>query len=405
MQTQNQAQEASRPYLPDAPADPQSEPLLSVTTTQDDDPEEIFLNAVAEIETQPLPQLQEVCWPFVILTLMFFLSFVGGTIIGLITYPTVTIDVVPVTKHIAFTTQLSIATRVLAPVTLAKSDTVPTTGKGHQDAKAASGILTFYNGQAIAQTIPIGSVLTGTDGSKVSTDQAITIPPGNPPTYGQTSVTAHALVPGSAGNLAAGDINTTIALAVFVKNGTFVGGQNQRDYRAVAQSDQDRLTVQLRNMLAQAIPQTFPLAVGEQALPTDCAFKVSPNHQVGAEANTLTVTATETCKGIAYNTDQLTQRATTLFTARTDPGVQYQLVGSVQVQVVSATPLTVFCRGLWVYVLSQDYQQFLAEKIAGKTPQEARKYLLETGVLTRATIPEKLPQDPAHIRFRILIGV
>lgn len=405
MQIQNQAPEASKSHLPDAPADPKSEPLMPVTTAQDDDPEEIFLKAVAEIETQPLPLRPEVCWPLVFLTLICFLSFVGGTIIALITYPTVTIEVMPVTKRITFTTQLSLATHVLAPVTLTKSDMLPTTGKGYQDAKAASGTLTFYNGQATAQTVPNGTVFTGTGGIKVSTDQAAAIPQGNPPTYGQASVTAHALVPGSAGNIARGDINTTIALAVFVKNSAFAGGQNQRDYQAVAQSDQDRLTVQLRNTLARDIPQAFPLATGEQVFSTDCVFKASPNHQIGEEANTLTVRATEICKGTAYNTEQLTQRATTLFIAQTTPGMQYQLVGSVQVQVVSVTPLTVSCRGLWTYTLSQDYEQFLAEQIAGDSPQQARKYLLHTGFLTRATVPDKLPQDPAHIHFQVFIGL
>ncbi len=41
-----------------AAADPNSQPLIPVSIpegdTQDDDPDEIFLNAVAEIDTQPL---------------------------------------------------------------------------------------------------------------------------------------------------------------------------------------------------------------------------------------------------------------------------------------------------------------------------------------------------------------
>jgi hypothetical protein len=158
------------------------------------------------------------------------------------------------------------------------------------------------------------------------------------------------------------------ALAVFVKNSTFAGGQNQRDYRAVAQRDQDQLSVPLSNMLAQKLPQAFPLVSGEQVFPMHCAFRIAPNHQVGAEASALTVTATETCTGIAYNSEQLRQRATALFTQQTSPGAQYQLLGEVQVGVVSATPLTISCRGLWVYTLSQDYEQFLAEQIAGHTP-------------------------------------
>src|SRR5712691_5406345 len=103
-------QERERP-LAQAPLDPQSEllppgPALQAEAT-DDDPEEIFLNAIAEIDTQPLPpppQQQEIYWPLVILTLLFFFSFVGGTVITLLTYPTVTIDVVPVTRSVTVTT-------------------------------------------------------------------------------------------------------------------------------------------------------------------------------------------------------------------------------------------------------------------------------------------------------------
>jgi hypothetical protein len=387
-----------------------SELLLPEATAQDrtwdDDPDDIFRSAVSEIETQPLlPQSQETPWSVVIVMLAFLVSFVGGTIIALITYPTVTITVVPVMKRVTLTTPLSLATRALTPVTLTKSLTTDTTGKGHQDARSASGMLTFYNGQATVQTIPIGTVFTGADGIKVAIDQAVVIPPGTPPTYGQASVTAHALVPGSTGNIAVGDINTTVVLAVFVKNSAFTGGQNQRGYRAVARRDQDYVSAQLRTMLAQELPQAFPLASGEQVFPTHCTFKIAPNHQVGTEASALTVTATETCTGIAYNSEQLSQRATALFTQQTAPGAQYQLLGEVQVQIVSAMPLTVSCRGLWVFTLSQDYEQFLAEQVAGHTPTQARKYLLQTGWLTRATVPEPLPPDPAHIHFQVLIGI
>jgi hypothetical protein len=306
-----------------------------------------------------------------------------------------------VTKQASLTTPLALPTSTLAPVTLTRSLTTGTTGKGHQDARSAAGTLTFYNGQATAQTIPGGTVLTGQDGTKVATDQAVIIPPGTPPTYGQASVTAHALVPG---NIAAGEINTTIALAVFVKNNAFTGGENQRDYPAVAQSDLSSLTLQLRNALAQAIPQAFPLAAGEQIFPTDCAFKMTANHQIGAEATKLTVNASETCRGLAYNGEQLTQQATILFTQQTAPGTNYQLVGEVQVRVMGVSPLIVSCTGLWAYTLSQDYEQFLAEKIAGDSPQQAQKYLLQTGFLTRAIVPEKLPPDPAHIHFQAFIG-
>ncbi len=324
---------------------------------------------------------------------------------ALITYPTVTIEVVPVTKSVSVTMPLALSTRALAPVTLTTSLTGPTTGKGHQDARAATGTLIFYNGLFTDQSIPGGTVFTGADGVKIMTGATVTIQAGNPPSYGQASVEAHALHTGSVGNIAAGDITTTVSSGVLVKNSVFSGGRDARDFPAFAQADLDRLTSAIEGALSQQMPQAFVLRPGETVLPTTCMFKSTPNHQVGDEAQKVTLRAIDTCKGVAYNRDQLSQQATTLFMRQTAPGANYQLIGEVQVQLVSATPVTVSCRGLWAYTLSQDYEQFLAEQIAGDSPQQAKKYLLQTGLLTRATVLDKLPQDPAHIHFQVFIGL
>jgi Baseplate J-like protein len=373
---------------------------------QDDDPDDIFLNAIAEIDTQPLPpRHQEVCWPLVILTLVCLISFVGGAVIALITYPTVTINVVPVTKSVTLTTPLTLPIRTLAPVTLSKTETAPTSGKGHQDARQATGILTFYNGLFTPQYIPAGKVFTGQDGVQVAADQSLTIPANTPPVDGQATIVAHALISGSNGNIAAGEISTTIANGVLVKNSQLRGGQDARDFQSVVQPDLDRLTSALKFTLHQQMLQAFMLRPGEAVQPTHCRFTATPNHRAGEEVQTVTLQATETCAGVAYNSEQLSQQATQAFAAQTAPSAQYQLVGEVQVQVVGVTPLTVSCRGLWAYALLPDYEQFLAEKIAGDSPEQAKQYLLQTGVLTRATVPEKLPQDPGHIHFQVFIGV
>ncbi len=82
------------------------------------------------------------------------------------------------------------------------------------------------------------------------------------------------------------------------------------------------------------------------------------------------------------------------------------LEGDIQINVTSVLPFTVSLHGLWVYHLSQDYEQFLAERIAGDTPAQARAYLLKTGSVSRVTISQtqNLP-DFYHIKFLILIGV
>src|SRR5205085_1014510 len=91
------------------------------------------------------------------------------------------------------------------------------------------------------------------------------------------------------------------------------------------------------------------------------------------------------------------------FTALANPGPQYELIGRVQITVLSIALLSVQCRGTWVYNLTGDYERFLATRLAGDNPQQATAYLLHTGVIHRAIVPEPLPQDPDYIHFRVAI--
>src|SRR6266699_1155312 len=111
-------EKASRPPLTP------TEPITSLANTESEplsqeEADEIFFEAVSEIPTQPLPKLttrEET--QAIILMYVFVLSFIIGSLIALITNPTVTIDLVPISKHVSVTTQLAISTRTLPPVTL-----------------------------------------------------------------------------------------------------------------------------------------------------------------------------------------------------------------------------------------------------------------------------------------------
>jgi len=222
--------------------------------------------------------------------------------------------------------------------------------------------------------------------------------------YGEATVTVQALTKGAAGNIQAGDITATIANGVLVKGSAFSGGQDAREYPAVAQSDLARLTAQLKQQLTQQIPQAFTLRSGEALQTTHCLFTSSPNYQRGTEAQRVTVKASQTCQAIAYNQDNLERIATAAFN-ETRPGTHYQPVGSVQTSTVTVSPFVAQVSGTWVYILSQDYEQFLAQEIAGDTPAQAKAYLLQTGFVSQATVPQSLPEDPGHIHFQLLIGV
>lgn len=314
----------------------------------DDDPDEIFLRAVSEIDTQPLSRSREeeqASRRFAVFCMLLFVSLLAGSILGVLIYPTVTVTLVPVERTITLTVPITIPFRHLAPVALTQSLSAPTSGRGHQDARAATGTLTLYNGEFISQTLAAGTVFTGNDGTRVATDEAVTVPAANPPYLGKASVSALAVVAGPGGNIQAFDINTRCCFPdMVVKNNLpFARGQDARDYQAVALADISTLTSRLKESLNGQIPRAFSADPGEAVRSTGCTFKSSPNHQTGEEAQAVTVKGTETCQGLAYNTGEVSRKAFEAFTTLANPGPSYEMLGAVQTTVVSATPFLVQC--------------------------------------------------------------
>jgi hypothetical protein len=395
-------------------ADPKSQPFPPVSPVQgmenDDDPEIIFMNAVAEIDTQPLPKRKAVWrWQDLFQTIV-CVSLIGISCFGIvwqaIAYPHTLILLYAREKPSHITVSLPIPTRSLAPVTVTRSQTALTTGHGHQIARAATGILTFYNGQSTPQSIAIGTVFIGTvftgiDGVKVATTQTVIVPAANLPQVGEATVSAHAILPGSQGNIQAFDINVALSSVLKMRNeAPFTNGREAREYKAVAPQDIQILTETVNEELMQAVTTAFPIQQGETAIPIHCHNTTIPNHQVGDEAQSVTLTASKTCAAVAYSQATLSKQATAAFT-QTKPAANYHLVGSVQTALQSVLPVTVTISGKWVYTFSPEYEQSLAQKIAGDTPAQARKVLLRTEVISYASIPDTLP-PAVYIDFLVL---
>jgi hypothetical protein len=162
-----------------------------------------------------------------------------------------TITVVPSNANIA---QQQISGRPLATMTLSQGKTVPTTGRGHEPAQAAHGLVTFYNALPAPQTIQAGEWLTGADGIAVVTLQDAVIPAGTLATNGQVTVPAQAVNVGPQGNIAANDIYGKCCRDnVFMSNGPFRGGQNARSYQMVTQQDIDAVASSLKASLDQGV--------------------------------------------------------------------------------------------------------------------------------------------------------
>ncbi len=348
--------------------------------------------------------------------------------------PTATVTLIPAERDITATATLSavpgtpggneIQGRLLPTFTLTQTTTALATGKGHQDAQDAVGFLTFFNGFFAWQTVAAGTRLAGSDGVQVVTDQAATIPAGNPPTYGQVTVMAHAARPGPQGNIRAGDINIPCCLpSVLAKNlNAFQGGQNTREYTYVTREDIDNAASTLKAALAhsEVAALAAQLTSGEALVPPTCTSTVSSDRQPGEETTAVGVTVSEQCMAVAYESVALQERAISILTAKAQQqlGTHYSLIGAIQVSALQAmitdqrrgrASIAVTVDGTWTYQFSQQELQWIKQLIAGETQQQAIRVLLGLPGIQQATIEgigesQHLPKESSRIQIRMLYG-
>ncbi len=164
--------------------------------------------------------------------------------------PIATITIIPKSQQVSLNGTLQLG-RVLQPITISQSQTVATTGRGQQDARAATGTVTFYNGQLNSIFVPAGLLLTGNDGEQIVTDQDASIPASNLPQVGQATVQAHAVNTGTKGNIAVFDINQGCCATAIkaVNTNSFYGGQDERNYQTVAKADITKVAATLKSPL------------------------------------------------------------------------------------------------------------------------------------------------------------
>ena len=378
---------------------------------------EIIDGEVIEITPQEpseehTPPQQKPYWLLIPLAFMLCLSYLGVSLLLPLYSPSATVTIIPVERTITTLTSIQVQGRQLAPLTLSQSQTIQATGHRHQNATSAYGTITFYNGLLTSQTIAAGTVLTGSDGVQIVTDQATIIPAGNPPNYGQASVSAHALLAGEQGNIPAYDINQACcATSVVAKNTQdFTGGQSARDFIIVTRTDINTEVTSLLLALSQSEDAALQaqLHSNEQLITPSCTPHVVSDHKPVEEAKQVAVTVSVTCSGIGYDAHEVYTNATQ---AITKLGADYRLMGDIQVTIIRATItpkrqglviLTVQVTGTWVYQITPDMQQHLTKLIAGKTKQQAIATLLTFPGIAGVQISVKggnqtLPQDPKDI--------
>ena len=381
---------------------------------------------VDNIPTQPAPVTRQQdsflsAYAFVCCSLLLIASTLAFQVYCVLNPLLATVTLIPRSQQVTISGTMQLG-RVLPPLTISQSQTTRATGTGHQIAKAATGYLTFYNGQFQSVTIAAGTILTGASGVQIITDQDAVIPPANPPVFGQVSVPAHALHAGSSGNIPADDINQACcAASVLVKNTTvFSGGQDERTYTIVTHKDIHSLSTVLKTTLAQSITGALQgqLKPEEQLQLLPCSPTVTSDHQPGEETATVTVTVSQTCSAVAYNRQELMTKAAALLATQATQtiGTGYSLFGIAHVTVkqanVSNTPhplvfLSFQAGGTWVYGLSYFAQQQIKRLLAGKSIDEAKAILQQLQGIQQSGIQltgltDRIPKNCNLIHLVIL---
>ncbi|MFL5586535.1 MAG: baseplate J/gp47 family protein [Ktedonobacteraceae bacterium] len=332
---------------------------------------------------------------------------------------TATITIIPKSYHLtAHLTLSNVENRVFSPVTLTQSKTVPATGKGHQPATQAHGVVTFYNALPQEQTILAGTLLTASNGELFLTDSDVTIPAGTYAVNGQATVSATAQNVGQEGNIAAGAIHGLCCRAgILVLNNAFYGGQNERDFTMVTQSDITSVVSSVVPYLTERIHTAFQQQMrrGELLTPNQCSQKISTDHNAGNEASNVTVIVSESCSVAAYDQHSLQMQVTHAFlhTAVSQIGTGY-LLSSLHPTIISAVIqkdhllFTVLCQGDLIYHQSPQELQQLREALAGKTRQQAVAILSHLNGVDHLTVQlgknGRFPSDPTHIHIVFLLS-
>ena len=368
---------------------------------------------------------------FLIISGMGSVAGIGYAVLVPLWTPSANVTIVTASRQLTTTSTLQLVTngpadptknqlpgRALPSITMSQQKTVPTTGTAHQDAQASHGFITFYNAAPSIQIVQAGTLFTGADGVHVITDQGATIPAALMPTEGQVTVSAHAAITGTTGNIRAGDIyGQCCRLNVFVASGAFHGGQDARTYQTATQQDITSVANSVKTSLDQSVQaalQTQVQASETLLAPLSCMSKVAPDHQPREEAAQVHVLVSQTCTGTTYTTQVLTTLATQnatqdaekrLGTGYTTTGVQTRLTqahitkhGRYELEITSVS--------LWAYPFTHEQQSTIKTLIAGASKDKATTTLLHMTGVQSVSITLKngtaLPTDEQYIHLLFL---
>jgi len=298
---------------------------------------------------------------------------------------------------------------------------VEATGQTVRPARAASGMLTYYNQEPYSQKVALGTILEVTSTLELETDQDVVIPPAQPPDLGIASGWAHALSPGPRGNIPPGSLNRLCACgttSVVVKNlAPFTGGQDQATIITLSAGDVDRASrEQHKELVQQAKAQLRTLLTppDEDLGPAACNAGVTANPPVGSVTREATVVVHVSCAALAFHRHAVEREAATHFVSQVG-SVPRQRLTRMSATILQASAddklgflsFSVLVRGTWVYQLNRADVQAMQRQVAGKSSAQALVILAHVPGVAAASVEQivpwfTLPADPGHIMIQCL---
>ncbi|MBA2395462.1 MAG: hypothetical protein H0V70_22255 [Ktedonobacteraceae bacterium] len=301
-------------------------------------------------------------------------------------------------------TSRQVAVHIITGAAQSAATPVKATGRAQHNAKAATGLITFFNNTPAAQQVNGGTSFNVGGGVSLMTDGPAYIPAGNGFQNGHFAVAAHAVPAGRAGNVGSYVLNVTpcCATGISVSNtAAFTGGLDAVNYTFLQQSD-------VNNAISQSIKDVTKqdslndlkrqMGTGEQLLgPTHCTPTLRADQQIGDQGtnvNSANVSYLMKCTATTYDNqgaqnivkDLLTQKATSTLA----PG--YVLANNIQTSLTNQTTtkniVSFFFsgKGIWAYQFTDAQKLQLAKSIAGKTVAAAQNILKNTTGVGNAVI-------------------
>jgi hypothetical protein len=224
--------------------------------------------------------------------------------------------------------------------------------------------------------------------------------------------------------MVAGAINGSCCASggfITVVSSAFTGGQDEKDYTFLQQSDIDSFVNQIKPTLSQQALSGLKgqLKSNEQLVgDPQCTLQSSEDQPVGDQGHNVpsaNVTVDATCTGLAYDASGAQNLAYNLLKRKaiSNLGQGYVLEGTIVTKQTvtdvkdSVVTLQVAVAGTWYYQFNDKQKQMLATQLANKTRAAAQDFLNASKGVAKAKIDiangsDSLPSNPQQISIKVL---